>query len=286
MKVEGKTCSKCGEWKEFDNFNKDKNRKDGFKSSCKECIKHYYQENKERMKEQRKQRYHENKERENKRNKQYYQENKEQLKQYYQENKERMKQYYQENKERIIEQRKHYYQENAEQLKEYQKEYRQENAERLKEYQKEYRQENAEQLKEYQKEYRQENAERLKEHIKQYRQENAERYKESYKKYSQTEKFKKNRYKIMLKRRSYKHKVNFIPHERKAILDRDNWKCCNCGIKVHDDRDRPYTPDKANIDHVIPISKGGDSEPNNLQTLCRTCNLSKSDKIELQLTLF
>jgi len=33
------------------------------------------------------------------------------------------------------------------------------------------------------------------------------------------------------------------------------------------------------IDHIEPISKGGLTVSNNLQLLCRTCNLVKSDKI-------
>jgi 5-methylcytosine-specific restriction endonuclease McrA len=84
-------------------------------------------------------------------------------------------------------------------------------------------------------------------------------------------------YKKGIKRRSYKQKVNFKPHERIEILKRDNWTCQCCGIKVHDEKISNET--KAHIDHIIPISKGGHSEPFNLQTLCRTCNLSKSDKV-------
>ena len=33
------------------------------------------------------------------------------------------------------------------------------------------------------------------------------------------------------------------------------------------------------IDHIIPVSKGGLTEESNLQTLCWKCNRSKSDKI-------
>lgn len=33
------------------------------------------------------------------------------------------------------------------------------------------------------------------------------------------------------------------------------------------------------VDHIIPISKGGESNFENLQILCRKCNLKKSNKI-------
>ena len=40
--------------------------------------------------------------------------------------------------------------------------------------------------------------------------------------------------------------------------------CCNCGAQ-----------DSLIIDHMIPIAKGGKSEPENLQLLCATCNQIK-----------
>lgn len=36
---------------------------------------------------------------------------------------------------------------------------------------------------------------------------------------------------------------------------------------------------KAHLDHIIPISRGGDSRPENLQFLCAYCNYSKGNKL-------
>lgn len=48
-----KKCSKCGEYKDFDLFHKDKNSKDGYKTWCKECrkkeTKSYRENNKEKV---------------------------------------------------------------------------------------------------------------------------------------------------------------------------------------------------------------------------------------------
>ncbi len=35
----------------------------------------------------------------------------------------------------------------------------------------------------------------------------------------------------------------------------------------------------AQIDHIIPVSKGGKTTLSNLQVLCANCNREKSDKI-------
>ena len=61
---------------------------------------------------------------------------------------------------------------------------------------------------------------------------------------------------------------------KKRILERDNYTCQQCGNSVYKEPNLLLE-----IDHIIPVSKGGTSEPKNLQTLCWRCNRSKSDKL-------
>lgn len=61
---------------------------------------------------------------------------------------------------------------------------------------------------------------------------------------------------------------------REYIKTRDNFTCCNCGNSIHNEPNLLLE-----IDHIIPVSKGGCTEENNLQTLCWKCNRSKSNKI-------
>lgn len=74
----------------------------------------------------------------------------------------------------------------------------------------------------------------------------------------------------------YKHKT---PRDvnlrlRFKIMQRDNFKCCVCGAS-------PATNPSVelHIDHIVPWSKGGETIPENLQTLCSKCNLGKSNLI-------
>lgn len=58
---------------------------------------------------------------------------------------------------------------------------------------------------------------------------------------------------------------------RWRVLQRDHFRCCGCGaspalsscVVLH-------------VDHIIAWSKGGETEIENLQTLCSDCNLGKS----------
>jgi 5-methylcytosine-specific restriction endonuclease McrA len=52
----------------------------------------------------------------------------------------------------------------------------------------------------------------------------------------------------------------------------EDYVCAECGEKS------PHKW-KFQIDHIYPMSKGGKTKEENLQLLCRSCNLRKSDKI-------
>lgn len=56
------------------------------------------------------------------------------------------------------------------------------------------------------------------------------------------------------------------------VLKRENQVCRSCGMPVADN--------DIHFDHIIPWSKGGPTEENNIQLLCGTCNRKKSDKFE------
>lgn len=60
---------------------------------------------------------------------------------------------------------------------------------------------------------------------------------------------------------------------RYSILKRDGFRCKICGCTADDGV-------KLHVDHIIPVSKGGETILSNLRTLCETCNLGKSDEIE------
>ena len=56
---------------------------------------------------------------------------------------------------------------------------------------------------------------------------------------------------------------------RFSIYERDGHRCKKCGSRYD-----------LEIDHIFPVSKGGKSTYENLQTLCHDCNIKKSNTIE------
>lgn len=57
------------------------------------------------------------------------------------------------------------------------------------------------------------------------------------------------------------------PTTRLRIYERDGYACLHCGTHV-----------SLTIDHIVPVSKGGAHDDDNLQTLCRSCNSRKGAK--------
>jgi len=66
-----------------------------------------------------------------------------------------------------------------------------------------------------------------------------------------------------------KRASRLIPHDvRIAVWQRDQGKCVQCGATQY-----------LEYDHIIPHSKGGANTTQNVQLLCRKCNLSKGARI-------
>lgn len=56
------------------------------------------------------------------------------------------------------------------------------------------------------------------------------------------------------------------------FFSRDNFKCIYCGKSSIEDGV------KLNIDHIVPITRGGENTNSNTVTACEECNISKSNK--------
>lgn len=62
---------------------------------------------------------------------------------------------------------------------------------------------------------------------------------------------------------------------RRAVFARDEWACQYCG-----------SGSDLTVDHVIPRSKGGSSEWENVVACCATCNRRKADRLPHQARMF
>lgn len=59
-----------------------------------------------------------------------------------------------------------------------------------------------------------------------------------------------------------------VPLSRRALFQRDNFTCQYCGER----------PDKLEVEHVFPRSRGGRNRWENVTTACRDCNARKRDR--------
>lgn len=71
------------------------------------------------------------------------------------------------------------------------------------------------------------------------------------------------------RRKNERSKVT--PSLRYDVMRRDGFCCCLCGRSARNGAE-------LEVDHIMPVSKGGNTTYSNLQTLCRECNRGKGAK--------
>lgn len=79
---------------------------------------------------------------------------------------------------------------------------------------------------------------------------------------------------------------NYEPVRPEEIFERDGWKCQICGKAIRRDTKCPH-PLSASIDHIIPVSEGGDHVAENLRAAHFGCNTArgtgKNEAVQLAL---
>lgn len=68
-------------------------------------------------------------------------------------------------------------------------------------------------------------------------------------------------------------RIPISPKLRHQVFERDGFRCCDCGASPQEEDVR------LEVDHKIPLSRGGSNDIDNLRTLCRPCNIGKAARL-------
>lgn len=79
------------------------------------------------------------------------------------------------------------------------------------------------------------------------------------------------------KSRAKYYGVKYEPIKRKVVFDKAEWCCEQCGVSTPIEMKGKNKCNSPELDHIIPISKGGSHTYTNVQLLCRQCNATKFD---------
>jgi len=159
---------------------------------------------------------------------------------------------------------KKYRAENTDKERQRLKKYREENYDKCREREDKYYKDNIEKEKKRHKKYCKENPEKRRETCKKYVDANPEKEKERYRKYQ-----KENKDKVNLNTQTYQAKKRLLPStltskQWKETKTYFNNKCCYCGQEL-----------PLQMEHFIPVTKGGGYIKENIISSCSHCNYSK-----------
>ena len=155
-------------------------------------------------------------------------------------------------------------------VKKYHEQYAKDNKEKIKERSKKYYEEHKKEHKEWQKQWNKEHEEELKEYRKQYREEHKEEILEYYKQYRRNNPHIEIN-KSVKRRQLEENQGSGINKEQwYEMMDFFDWKCAYSGEVL--------SKDTRSIDHIIPLSKGGEHEICNCVPATRILNSCKHNK--------
>lgn len=106
---------------------------------------------------------------------------------------------------------------------------------------------------------------------------NADRNRPHTSRWAKSERGKELKAKNQARYRARKKGARRAEYNRIEIFERDGWKCQLCGERV-DQRLAGPNPRSASIDHIVPLSRGGDDAPWNVQLAHYGCNSSKKNQ--------
>ena len=148
-----------------------------------------------------------------------------------------------------------------------------------------YRKNNREKISEANKKYRKSNLEKIKQSKKEYREANPEKIKELKKKWAQAnpEKDREGRRRNERKRRALKLQNGYSPYTEAEVLNLYGTNCHLCGQPIDFEAPRRFNKPGwelgLQMDHVIPISKGGPDTLENVKPAHGLCNITKNNKV-------
>lgn len=82
------------------------------------------------------------------------------------------------------------------------------------------------------------------------------------------------------RRRTRKYGGKYEGFSKWAIFERDGWTCKICGVEAPKSLSGLWLPNSPELDHIIPLAKGGDHIKSNVQCACASCNRQKGASLQ------
>ena len=167
---------------------------------------------------------------------------------------------------------KQHYEDNRDKISERHKQYREKNKDKIAEQRKQHYENNKDKIAEQQKKHYEDNRDKRLEQCKQYRENNKDKIAEQRKQYYSTPQGQVVAFNINCRRRTREENQGsgITKEQWLEMMQYFDWKCAYSGEKLK--------KGTRTIDHIKPLSKGGEHEIWNVVPMYRPYNISKHDK--------